>query len=304
MISQLRIGTRASPLALVQAERVAALFRAHYPACEIQMQRLTTAGDRELQKDLSQWGFKGLFTKELEDGLLAGDIDIAVHSMKDMPSILPKGLMIGAVLARDDVRDGWVSAHYPSISALPQGAIVGCSSVRRAAQLRYMRPDVHIVPLRGNVQTRLRKLSEGAAAATFLACAGLDRLNMAEHIAQRIVPEVMLPAVAQAAIAVECRTDNASLREALALLNDAATATCTTAERSMLAVLDGSCRTPIAGYATLAANGEIMLRGELLMPDGSARITHSAHGRDAAALGNEVGEYLKAHAQPGMLAES
>jgi hydroxymethylbilane synthase len=304
MISQLRIGTRASPLALVQAERVAALFRAQHPACEIQTQRMTTAGDREIQKDLSQWGFKGLFTKELEDALLAGDIDIAVHSMKDMPSILPEGLMIGAVLARDDVRDGWVSAQYPSIHALPQGAIVGCSSVRRAAQLRCMRPDVQIVPLRGNVQTRLRKLSEGAAAATFLACAGLDRLHMAEHIAERIAPEVMLPAVAQAAIAIECRADNPKLREALTLLNDAATAECTTAERSMLAVLDGSCRTPIAGYATLAADGEITLRGELLMPDGSARITHRLHGHDAAALGNEVGEYLKAHAQPGMLAES
>jgi len=301
MISQLRIGTRASPLAVIQAETVAAQLKQHYPQADISFVRLTTAGDREVQKDLSQWGFKGLFTKELEDALLEGRIDIAVHSMKDMPSALPAGLVMGASLLRDDVRDAWISTRYPHLADVPAGAVVGCSSVRRAAQLLAMRPEIRVVPFRGNVQTRLKKLAEGQADATFLACAGLDRLNLATHIAERIAPETMLPAVAQAAIAVECREDAADLREALQVLNDTATEHCTRAERAMLAVLDGSCRTPIAGYAVQASDGTLTLRGELLMPDGSARITHTLSSTDANALGTAVGDYLKAHAKPGML---
>lgn len=298
MISQLRIGTRASPLALAQAEQVQAAL-----STQSTLHRMTTAGDREVQKDLSHWGFKGLFTRELEDALLERRIDMAVHSMKDMPSVLPEGLTIGAVLPREDVRDAWISPRYATLAALPQGGVVGSSSIRRSAQLKRLRPDVRIVPIRGNVQTRLRKLHEGVADATFLACAGLKRLGMPQHIGERIEVTTMLPAVAQAAIAIECRADDAEILALLATINHAETLRCVTAERAMLAVLDGSCRTPIAGYAQL--NGDsIHLRAELLMPDGSDHILYEITGNDAGEIGREAGNYLKSHAKPGMLLEA
>lgn len=300
-LTTLRIGTRASKLALAQAEIVRAALEKAYPHLTITIHSMTTAGDRELHKTLADWGYKGLFTRELEDGLLKNEIDIAVHSMKDMPSELPPGLTIGAILPRADVRDAWISAQVPNIAALPQGARVGTSSARRAAQLLHKRPDVEIVPLRGNVQTRLRKLAEGEAVATFLAVAGLSRLGITEEIRGLIEPDDMLPAVAQGAIGIECRTDDV-LRDLLAPLNHAETEHCIMAERAFLLALDGSCRTPIAGLAEWR-NNHLYLRGEVLSLDGTIRhhVESSAPASDAAALGTELGARLRALAGEALL---
>jgi hydroxymethylbilane synthase len=294
MVSSLRIGTRASKLAMTQAEKLRAALAVLHPDSVLTLHPMTTAGDRDQRAALTDWGYKGLFTKELEDALREGRIDLAVHSMKDMPSILPDGLVIAAVLPRDDPRDAWISPHIPSLEALPQGAVVGTSSLRRAAQLRHLHPTVRVVELRGNVETRLRKLHEGAASATFLACAGLDRMGMGEHIRERIAPEIMLPAAAQGIIAVECRSQDTHLREVLAAISHAATFTCATAERAMLARLDGSCRTPIAGLAERRGT-RIFLRAEVTAPDGSIRYKHEAEAgaEDAARLGDELGEKLR-----------
>lgn len=302
MQQPLRIGTRASKLALAQAEMVReALSRAHGDL-HVEIVAMTTAGDRELHKTLADWGYKGLFTKELEDALLNGTIDLAVHSMKDMPSILPEGLVLAAMLPRADVRDAWVSPHYASLSEVPAGALIGTSSARRAAQLLHHRPDVQVVPLRGNVHTRLRKLDEGVAMATFLAAAGLDRLGLENHIRSRIDPQLMLPAAAQGAVGVECRADHPSLRNLLQAIDDAATGTCITAERAMLLTLDGSCRTPIAGLATLE-NGTLHLRGEVLSLDGRIRHFHALHGpaHAAEALGLALGNHLRTQAGEALL---
>lgn len=293
----LRIGTRASKLALAQAEMTRAALAALDPSLTFEIVAMTTAGDRELHKQLSDWGYKGLFTKELEDALLADQVDLVVHSMKDMPSILPEGLMIAAMLPRADVRDAWISPHHASIAELPIGAVVGTSSARRAAQLLHARPDVQIVPFRGNVDTRLRKLEEGVAEATFLASAGLTRLGYTAHIRDYIAPEVMLPAVAQGAVGIECRSARADMVERIARMNHAPTMTALAAERAFLAELDGSCRTPIAGLATLE-NGEIFLRGEVLSLDGSVchREAMRAPESDAEALGVALGRTLRARA--------
>ncbi|MBN8543449.1 MAG: hydroxymethylbilane synthase [Alphaproteobacteria bacterium] len=290
---KLRIGTRASKLAMTQAEKLRdTLLRAN-PALEITLHPMTTAGDKDLQAKLTDWGFKGLFTKELEDGLLTGDIDIAVHSMKDMPSILPDGLIIGNVLERDDPRDAWISSKYASLAEMPNHAVVGSSSIRRIAQLKIHYPHLKVVEFRGNVQTRLQKLDDGVADGTFLACAGLDRMSMGEHIRERIAPEIMLPAAAQGIIATECRADNRVVRECLAQINHAETMTRATCERAMLLTLDGSCRTAIAGLSTIEG-GTIHLRAQVLAEDGSEQ--HSYHSEaalsDAEALGNHVGEVL------------
>lgn len=292
--SSLTIGTRASKLALAQAEIVRAALAVVHPQLEITIHPMTTAGDRELHKTLSDWGYKGLFTKELEDALLSGTIDIAVHSMKDMPSELPTGLTIGAVLKREDVRDAWISPRYASITELPKGAVVGTSSARRAAQLLHLRPDITIVPLRGNVHTRLRKLEEGEAEATFLAAAGLNRLGLTNVIRSYIEPEVMLPAAAQGAIGVECVAAREDIRTLLAAINHHATELCIAAERAYLHALDGSCRTPIGGLAQLRG-GEIFIRGEVLSLDGSIRHTAELTGaaNDPERLGHELGNRLR-----------
>ncbi|OYW14152.1 MAG: hydroxymethylbilane synthase [Rhodospirillales bacterium 12-54-5] len=302
MTDVIRIGTRASKLALAQAEIVRERLIAAHPHLTISIAAMTTAGDRELHKTLADWGYKGLFTKELEDALLIGEVDIAVHSMKDMPSELPSGLTIGAVLPRADTRDAWVSAHYETMDALPKGAIVGTSSARRAAQLLHIRPDVRIVELRGNVQTRLRKLEENVASATFLAAAGLHRLNLASHIRSYIEPAIMLPAVAQGAIGVECAAARGDVLALLEALNDNETERCITAERAYLLALDGSCRTPIAGLAEME-NGQITLRGEVLSLDGRIRHTAqaSAAASDAERLGRALGEELRAKAGEALL---
>ena len=286
--AKIRIGTRGSPLALAQARQVAARLQAAHglapEQCELVV--IKTTGDRITDRPLIEAGGKGLFTKELEEALFAGDIDLAVHSMKDMPAILPQGLGIYAILEREDARDAFVSLKYASLEALPAGARIGTSSPRRQAQVLRARPDLHVVGFRGNVETRLRKLEEGVADATFLACAGLNRLGLSQHITAAMPTEVMLPAVAQGAIGIEIRADDDATARLIAPLNDAATALCVTAERAYLAQLEGSCRTPIAGYAVLS-EGSLRLRGEILTPNGAHAhtATHSGSAQEAMRLG-------------------
>ncbi len=295
MQEQLRIGSRASALALAQAEMVKSTLLDVAPHLTISIHPMTTRGDSDTALPLSSWGYKGLFTKELEDALLERRIDLAVHSMKDMPSILPDALMIAAMLPREDVRDAWISRIYPTMHALPAGAVIGTASLRRSAQIRLNFPHVTIVPLRGNVQTRLGKLARGDAEATFLACAGLKRLGAADHIAEMIAVETMLPAVAQGAIGIETRSDASELNALLARINHAATFHAVACERAMLRELDGSCRTPIAGYATIA-DDRITLRAQVIAPDGSAdqKRLESASLTDGEALGAALGRSLRA----------
>ncbi len=291
-----RIGTRGSPLALAQAHdvrrRLTTALAIEADAVEIVV--ITTSGDRIQDRALAQIGGKGLFTKEIEDALFEHRIDFAVHSMKDVETQLPPGLMIGAILEREDARDAFISLRHPSIEALPQGAVVGTSSLRRRAQLKNIRPDVEVVEFRGNVETRLRKLADGIAEATFLACAGLNRLAMSDRITSAVPITAMLPAVAQAAVGVEIRADDERAATALAALNHEETALCVTAERVFLARLDGSCRTPVAANATLA-DGKFKILGEILMPDGSQvwRGTRAGRPTEAMTLANDLaGELL------------
>jgi hydroxymethylbilane synthase len=293
--AKIRIGTRGSPLALAQARQVAArLGAAHGLApeqCELVI--IKTTGDRITDRPLIEAGGKGLFTKELEEALFAGDIDLAVHSMKDMPAILPQGLVISAILEREDPRDAFVSVKYGSLDALPEGAVIGTSSPRRQAQVLHARPDLRVVGFRGNVETRLRKLEEGVADATFLACAGLNRLGLAQHITAAMPTDVMLPAVAQGAIGIEIRADDDATALLLAPLNDAATALCVASERAYLAQLEGSCRTPIAGYAELRG-GALRLRGEILAPNGAQAYSAERSGtaQEAMLLGEATAAEL------------
>lgn len=298
----LRIGTRASPLALAQAHETRdRLMAAHdLPTEAIEIVKIITTGDQRLEKKLGEIGGKGLFTKEIEDSLLSGDIHLAVHSMKDMPTVLPDGLELVTYLPREDVRDGFVSLSHGSIEDMPAGATVGTASLRRQAQLLNRRPDLKVALFRGNVQTRLRKLEEGVADATFLAMAGLRRLGLEEVAKTVISADDMLPAVAQGAIGIEIRSDDDATRAALAPLHCTDCATRLAAERAFLAALDGSCRTPIAGLAELSGD-RISFRGEILRPDGSQRFATSREGAagDAAAMGRDAGEELKAKAGPG-----
>ena len=299
--AKIRIGTRGSPLALAQARQVATRLGAAHglspEQCELVIIR--TTGDKITDRPLIEAGGKGLFTKELEEALFAGDIDLAVHSMKDMPAILPQGLAISAILKREDPRDAFVSITYASFDELPSGAVVGTSSPRRQAQALRLRPDLRIVPFSGNVETRLRKLEEGVADATFLACAGLNRLGLSQHITAAMNTEVMLPAVAQGAIGIEIRADDDATVRLVAPLNDAATALCVTAERAYMAHLEGSCRTPIAGLAELSG-GSLHIRGEILTPNGLQAHSASRRGsaQEAIRLGEQTAEELLRHAGP------
>lgn len=291
----LKIGTRGSPLALAQAvETRARLMAAHtLPENAFEIIVIQTTGDAVQDRPLSEIGGKGLFTKEIQSELLSGKIDIAVHSMKDVANVLPDGLVLSTILPREDVRDAFISVNYKSIEDLPMGATVGSSSLRRRAQLLAKRPDLQLVEFRGNVQTRLRKLDEGVADATFLACAGLQRLNRWE-IANPVSIEHMLPAVAQGAIAIEQRMEDADISAMLAPLNHAESKLRVTAERAFLKVLDGSCRTPIGGLALLNGS-KLEFRGEVLRPDGSEVFNGVWHGdaSDAEAIGIEAGNTLK-----------
>ena len=298
----LRIGTRGSPLALAQAfetrTRLMQAFDLPEDAFEIVV--IKTTGDRVLDRPLKEIGGKGLFTREIEDALLDGGIDIAVHSMKDMPVAQPAGLLLDTYLPREDVRDAFVSPSVGALSDLPQGAVVGSSSLRRRAQLAHRRPDLKLVEFRGNVQTRLRKLDEGVAVATFLAMAGLNRLGMAAVARAPIEPEEMLPAVAQGAIGIERRADDRRAAEMLAAIHHTATGERLAAERAYLRTLDGSCETPIAGLA-LHRDGQLWLRGEILRPDGSDAIRGEriCAVADAADAGRDLAHALLAQAPKG-----
>lgn len=298
----LKIGTRGSPLALAQAhetrDRIAAAFDLPVEAFEVVV--ISVAGDRIQDRALREVGGKGLFTKEIEVALSDGEIDIAVHSMKDMPVDQPGGLVLDCYLPREDERDAFVSLRHGSLSEVPEGAIMGTSSLRRRAQLLVRRPDLQVVEFRGNVQTRLRKLSENVAEATFLAMAGLNRLEMAEVAKSPIHPDEMLPAVAQGAIGIERRAADSATAALLEAIHDGVTAQRLAAERAFLARLDGSCETPIAGLAELDG-ATLRLRGEILRPDGSEALSddRTAPIEDGAALGTEMAEALLAQAGPG-----
>jgi hydroxymethylbilane synthase len=290
----LRIGTRGSPMALYQAGLVRDRLCAAHPGLAIELMPIRTTGDRVLNRQLAEIGGKGLFTKEIEEALLDRRIDLAVHSLKDMETLLPAGLEIGAVLPRDDPRDALVSRSGGGLADLPHGARIGTASLRRRAQLLRWRGDLDVLPIRGNVDTRLAKLAAGEFDALVLALCGLERLGKSGVASEILAPELMLPAVGQGALALECRVAEPALRELLAPLDDPASAACVAAERAMLAALDGSCRTPIAGLATI--NGDrLSLDALLLTPDGSAERRDQIAGAidDAVALGGEVGERLR-----------
>jgi len=291
-----RIGSRGSPLALTQARAVRdRLAAAHGLDPELMtIEAIRTSGDMIQDRPLAEAGGKGLFTKEIEEALLTGKIDLAVHSAKDVPSFLPSGLVLSAYLPREDARDVLISARAKSLQELPAGATVGTASPRRQAIVKHARPDLRVISLRGNVETRLRKLGEGHADATILALAGLKRLNLTDAIATIMSDEEFLPAVGQGAIVVETREDDSRTRQFLAGIDHADTATALACERAFLAVLDGSCRAPIAGHATIT-DDMLLFRGMILKPDGSQCFETSRQGnrRDATTLGTDAGLELK-----------
>ena len=292
----LRLGTRKSPLALAQAEEVRAKLQLAWPELSVEIVTMTTSGDRFLGQPLAEIGGKGLFTKELEEALLDGRIDIAVHSMKDVPTMLPDGLMIGCMLAREDARDVLICKTAATLAELPQGASFGTSSLRRAAQVLMRRPDIRIVPLRGNVQTRLQKIEQGEMAATMLARAGLNRLGLHNIPAHNIEISEQLPAIAQGAVGVECRAGDARVCEFLSALSCKKTEIAVRCERAFLRVLDGSCRTPIAGYAHLEGQ-ELHFRGLIAEPNGSLHRSVAMQGDSAnpEILGENAGHALLAY---------
>ena len=296
-----KIGTRGSPLALWQAHEVRRCLMVAYklPKAAFDIVVIKVTGDQILDKALKDIGGKGLFTREIEEALLDGGIDIAVHSMKDMPTMQPAGLILDCYLPREDVRDGFVSPVVSGLMDLPQGATVGSSSLRRRAQLAHRRPDLKLVEFRGNVQTRMKKLEDGVSLATFLAMAGLNRLGMAQH-AKPIAVTEMLPAVAQGAIGVERRLADPRAQAMLAAIHHTPTGQQLAAERGFLARLDGSCETPIAGLAVLEGS-TLWLRGEILRPDGTRVIAGESRGpaADAAAIGAALADQLLAKAGPG-----
>lgn len=304
-MAALRLGTRGSKLALTQAGLVRDALARSVPALAaadaIEIVVIKTTGDAIQDRPLSEAGGKGLFVKEIEEAMLAQRIDVAVHSMKDMPTVQPAGLTIAAFLAREDARDVLIAGDVRRIADLRHGAVVGTSALRRRALLLHRRPDLKIVALRGNVDTRLRKREAGEVEATILALAGLKRLGLA-HVGAPVPEDEMLPAVGQGAICIECRADDAQTRDWLAAIDHGPTATCVRAEHAMLSVLDGSCRTPIAGHAVLT-DGVIHLRGLIAKPDGSQLIATERRGdmADAEALGRDAGNELLRCGGPGFL---
>lgn len=296
---KLLIGTRGSPLALAQTT---AVCQALSKCCGltsngIEVRVINTTGDQIQNRLLADVGGKGLFTKEIETALIAGEIDFAVHSAKDMPTVLPAGLVISAYLEREDVRDALVSRNGHSFAELPLGASLGTASIRREAQTKRRRPDIEVRPLRGNVHTRLRKVNDGEIDATILGIAGLNRLGLTAAITQILPVVEFLPAVGQGAVAIETREDDGHTHELLAAINHAPTAIAVTAERAFLAVLDGSCRTPIAGHAVVS-DFELIFRGMILQPRGGAVYETKRTGAiaDACRLGADAGVELKRRA--------
>jgi hydroxymethylbilane synthase len=295
----LRIGSRGSPLALAQARETQSRLAAASGLTpdEIEIRTFRTTGDIIQDRPLTEAGGKGVFTKEIEEALLAGAIDLAVHSAKDLPAILPKGLVLAAFLPREDARDAFISRAATNLADLRHGAVVGTASPRRQALVKRLRPDLTVVPLRGNVETRLRKIEAGEAEATLLAVAGLKRLGLLAAATELLTTEQFLPAVGQGAIAIEIRTDDDATRARVAAIDDRATATALAAERTFLAALDGSCRTPIAGHAQVD-NGTVRLRGLIVKPDGSEahEVFREGSGTEAARLGADAGRELKGRA--------
>ena len=299
--SPLRIGTRGSPLALAQAyetrKRLSEALETPEDAFEIIV--ISTSGDRILDRPLKEVGGKGLFTKEIEQDMLDKKIDIAVHSMKDMPVEQPKGLTLGCYLPREDVRDAFVSSEFKNVSNLPSGSKVGTSSLRRKAQLKFFRPDLDVVEFRGNVQTRLKKLEDGVATCTFLAMAGLNRLGLKNVAQSAIEPDEMLPAIAQGAIGIEWREEDKQITDILQKIHHTETEQRLNVERAFLAELDGSCQTPIAGLAVIEGSS-LKFTGQVLRTDGSESISETAHCNieDGPDLGREMAQNILAKAGP------
>jgi hydroxymethylbilane synthase len=296
----LHIGTRGSLLALTQSEWVKAALERHWPDCRVQLKVIKTTGDKILDVPLAKVGGKGLFVKELEDALLDGFVDLAVHSMKDVPAVLPDGLEIGAIPEREDPRDVLVSRNGEDLSSLPQGARVGTSSLRRAAQIRYWRPDLEIENLRGNLDTRLRKLQEGRYDAIVLAAAGIHRMGWKDRITTYLDAAQFLPAIGQGALGIEIRSDDEVVQRLLAPLHDPETAVALQAERSLLKALEGGCQVPIAGFAQIVDARQVELSGLVASVDGKRmfRRTRSAAREEAQALGRDLaGELLDAGAR-------
>lgn len=299
--SPLRIGTRGSPLALAQAyetrKRLTNALNISEDSFEIVV--ISTSGDRILDRPLKEVGGKGLFTKEIEQDMLDGKIDIAVHSMKDMPVEQPDGLTLGCYLPREDVRDAFVSSRYKNVNELPSGSKVGTSSLRRKAQLKFSRPDLEVVEFRGNVQTRLKKLKDGVATCTFLAMAGLNRLGLEKVAQSTLNPDQMLPAIAQGAIGIEWREDDEQISDILKKIHHEETGQRLNTERAFLAELDGSCQTPIAGLAIIEGSS-LKFTGQVLRTDGSESISETAFGdiEDGPRLGREMAQKILSQAGP------
>ena len=293
MSQSLRIATRKSPLAMWQAEHVAKLLRQAHPGLQVELIGMSTQGDKILDTPLAKIGGKGLFVKELEQGMLEGRADIAVHSMKDVPVELPEGLHLAVIMEREDPRDAFVSNRYSRLEDLPEGSVVGTSSLRRQCQLADRRPDLKIAPLRGNVNTRLRKLDEGEFDAIILATAGLKRLGFQQRITSFIESGDSLPAIGQGAIGIECRSDDERVNALIQPLHDPETACCVLAERAMNHRLMGGCQVPIAGFAVLN-HGKLFMRGLVGEPDGSRIMRAEINGPagEAEALGIAVAEDL------------
>lgn len=300
----LRIGTRGSPLALAQTEIVRTCLAAAHgldlAAIEIVVMR--TSGDAVLDRPLAELGGKGLFTKEIEEALLAGAIDLAVHSAKDVPTFLPAGLTLAAFPPRGDPRDAFVCARADSLASLPAGATIGTDSVRRAALTRRLRSDLEVKSLRGNVHTRIEKVATGALDAAILAVAGLQRLGLGDRATEVLDPATFPPAVGQGAIAIEIRADDRKTAELVRTIDDASTSIALSAERAFLAALDGSCRTPIAGHAVVV-KGRVRFHGLVIAPDGTASVEATREGpvADAKELGADAGQELRARAPAGVL---
>ena len=309
MVRKLTIGTRGSKLALAQSESIRAALCALHPGLQVELLIIQTKGDQILDRALSRIGDKGLFVTEIETALLDGRIDLAVHSSKDLPSMTPVGLLLAAFPQRADARDVLISRHGLGLAGLPLGASIGTSSLRRACQLRAYRPDFDVINLRGNVDTRLRKAATEEYDAIVLAAAGLDRLGLADHITEYIDPDVMLPAVAQGALAIECRSDDADVNALLAPLNDHRTHVAVLAERACLRRLEGGCQVPIAAHAVLDPVGaqsgaaELTIRGLVGTADGMQIVRAEQRGsaRDAERLGVELAESLLQKGADGIL---
>jgi hydroxymethylbilane synthase len=299
-----RIATRKSPLAMWQAEFVRDSLIALHPGLQVEFVKMSTQGDKILDTPLAKVGGKGLFVKELEVGMLAGEADIAVHSMKDVPVDFPEGLHLPVVCKREDPRDAFVSNHYQSVDELPQGATVGTSSLRRECQLRRYRPDLEVLPLRGNVNTRLRKLDEGNYDAIILATAGLKRLGFEDRIKSKLTPEQSLPAIGQGAVGIETRVDDEEINALIAPLRCPETWIVVTAERAMNKRLAGGCQVPIAGFALLE-KGKIWMRGLVGRPDGSEMLSAEVNGtaEQAENLGIQLAEELLSQGAEKILAD-